>query len=267
MTFILKLYRFLFARPAFERFNLLLNRLSLSGLGILNYENSCLSGEKLFLKDYLSNLSKGVVLDIGANIGRYSREILSINPSLRVYAFEPHPHSYLQLAANIAHPNFYAINAAVGNQAGSLTLFDYECDDGSSHASLHRQVIEEIHQKKSISHQVKVIRLDSYLKEQGIDDIKLIKIDTEGNEFVVLQGLSSYLLSGKIQAIQFEFNEMNTISRVFFKDFWDLMPNYDFYRLLPTGMLPINKYDPLKCEIFAYQNIVAIRKISIPATR
>ena len=31
-------------------------------------------------------------------------------------------------------------------------------------------------------------------------------------------------------------------------------------------MLPISKYDPLKCEIFAYQNIVAIRKIPIPET-
>lgn len=267
MTFILKLYRFLFARPAFEGFNLLLNRLSLSGLGILNYENSHISGETFFLKGYLSDFSTGVVLDVGANVGRYSCEVLGINPRLQVFAFEPHPHSYLQLAANIAHPNFYAINAAVGNQTGSLTLYDYECDDGSSHASLHRQVIEEIHQKKSISHQVKVIRLDSYLKEQGIDDIKLIKIDIEGNELAVLQGLSSYLLSGKIQAIQFEFNEMNIISRVFFKDFWDLMPNFDFYRLLPTSMIPISKYAPLKCEIFAYQNIVAICKTSIPETR
>ena len=62
--------------------------------------------------------------------------------------------------------------------------------------------------------------------------------------------------------IQFEFNEMNVASRVFFRDFWLMLPNYEFYRLMVDGMIRIDKYDPIYCEIFAFQNIVAFRRKS-----
>lgn len=50
---------------------------------------------------------------------------------------------------------------------------------------------------------------------------------------------------------------MNVASRVFLKDFFGLLPDYNFYRLLPHGMIRLsyNAYH----EIFKFQNIVAIR--------
>ena len=85
----------------------------------------------------------------------------------------------------------------------------------------------------------------------------MLKIDTEGHEFAVLRGASNLLKTGRIDVIHFEFNEMNVVSRVFFKDIWDFLPNYDFYRMLPDGLAQIKNYSPVFCEIFAYQNIVA----------
>jgi hypothetical protein len=74
-------------------------------------------------------------------------------------------------------------------------------------------------------------------------------------------GARQLLRDGKINAVQFEFNEMNIISRSTFKDFWDLLNGFDFYRLLPAGkLLPIKKYSPAICEIYAYQNIIAIKR-------
>jgi len=67
--------------------------------------------------------------------------------------------------------------------------------------------------------------------------------------------------AGKIKAIHFEFNEMNLASRTCFRDFWSLLSNYDFFRLLSSGMIKIDKYSPVQTEIFAYQNIVAILKV------
>jgi len=74
----------------------------------------------------------------------------------------------------------------------------------------------------------------------------------------VLRGGIKTLKKKKIKAIHFEFNEMNVVSRCFFRDFWKILDQYKFYRLLPNGMLEIRNYTPLSCEIFAYQNIVAI---------
>ena len=50
MQKIIDVYVFLFARPFFLRLNKLLYRLSLSGLGILNYKTSKISGEKYFIE-------------------------------------------------------------------------------------------------------------------------------------------------------------------------------------------------------------------------
>jgi FkbM family methyltransferase len=256
----LNLYRALFAKQLFFKLNKFLYRVSLSGMGVLNYETDAVSGESRFLKKLLKGRSGCVVFDVGANVGDYSRKVFQANPQVVVYAFEPHPTTYSVLANNIRRPNFYPVNAAAGEKQGAASLFDYEARDGSSHASLYKDVIENIHKAKSIEYKVKVIDLDTFAVGKNIDKIDLLKIDTEGNELSVLKGILHYINSGKIGAIHFEFNEMNVSSRTYFRDFWELLPNYDFYRLLPDGMAKIESYNPVYCEIFAYQNIVAIMK-------
>lgn len=90
----------------------------------------------------------------------------------------------------------------------------------------------------------------------------MIKIDAEGHELKVLAGARRSIARGMIEAIHFEFNAMNITSRVFFRDFYDLLPGYRFYRMLPGGLAPLGDYDPVTCEILAYQNIVALRQDS-----
>lgn len=228
-------------------------------MGILNYENDHVSGEDRFLEKLLTGQNAPVILDIGANEGRYTNNILAINPSAIIYAFEPHPETCKRLIANVSSPGFHAINSAAGNEDGLIQLYDYEAGNGSSHASLYKNVIEEIHKAASAEHTVNMLKLDGFAEKRGLKQISLLKIDTEGNELNVLNGFIHYINAGKVDAIHFEFNEMNVASRSFFRDFWSLLEGYDFYRLLPSGMLPIERYSPLLCELFAYQNIVALR--------
>lgn len=229
-------------------------------MGVLNYENDKTSGESRFVKSLLKDKSDCVVFDVGANVGDYSRKVFQACPQATVYAFEPHPKTFSVLSHSMHQLNFLPVNAAAGEKDGELSLFDYESQDGSSHASLYKDVIESIHQAKSVEHTVKVIELGAFARSKNVERIDLLKIDTEGNELKVLMGILDYIRSERIGAIHFEFNEMNVSSRTFFRDFWELLPNYDFYRLLPDGMARIENYSPVYCEIFAYQNIVAILK-------
>lgn len=258
---MIAVYVFFFARARFERLNKLLYRLSLAGLGILNYKTSKVSGEKSFLKEYLESRN-GILIDVGANQGNYSLEAVSVNQDLKVYAFEPHPITFSFLSRNTSHnPNVIPINKGMSSKDGILKLYDYPGNDGSSHASLFQEVITEIHREGSaVAHEVEVITLDGFLKETGIDEVVLLKIDVEGNELEILRGGRNSIAERRIKAIHFEFNEMNVVSRAFFKDFWKALEAYRFYRLLPNDMLEIKAYNPLNCEIFAYQNIVAILK-------
>lgn len=261
MQKIIDAYVFLFAREYFLKFNKLLYRLSLAGLGVLNYKTSRVSGEKAFIEKFLPS-SKGVVIDIGANVGGYISELVEINKNIVIHAFEPHPLTFLKLRKNTEnYSNVFIYNKGVSSAPGLLNLYDYGSNDGSEHASLYREVINDIHGSKTVtSHEVELIDLDGFIEANNIPEISLLKIDTEGNELEVIRGCINSIASGKIKIIHFEFNEMNVASRVFFKDFWTILSKYNFYRLLPNGMIRIDKYNPLYCEMYAYQNIVAIYK-------
>jgi hypothetical protein len=91
-----------------------------------------------------------------------------------------------------------------------------------------------------------------------LQHISLLKIDTEGHEFEVLLGARNAIDRGSIEVVHLEFNEMNVISRIFCRDFFELLKDYSFYRMLPDGLLPLGPYTAVTCELFAYQNLVAI---------
>jgi FkbM family methyltransferase len=257
LKFVHDLYAIFFARVFFYKFNKLLYSLSLRGLGVLNFSSDKISGEESFIENYVPIINKGVIFDVGANVGNYSKNLRRKNSQAEIYSFEPHPTTFERLRENTNALDIKILNVGIGATKGILKLYDYADNDGSSHASLYRDVIETIHKAKAIEHEVKVITLDAFAHENNIDRVGLLKIDTEGHELEVLKGFEQYIRDGKVNLIHMEFNEMNVASRVFFKDFWDFLPNYDFYRMLPNGLIPIKSYSPVFCEIFAYQNIVA----------
>ncbi len=101
-----------------------------------------------------------------------------------------------------------------------------------------------------------VSTVDDVARKHGIDPIELFEIDVEGHELAVLKGASQLLAANAIRCVHFEFNEMNVISRVFLRDFRALLPNHDFHRRLPKGMIHLDDR-PLTTELFAFQNILA----------
>jgi FkbM family methyltransferase len=256
-------YRILFARPACFKFNKLLLELSMRGLGVKNAENDEASGETHFLTEILSRYDKPVILDVGANRGNYAKKIMSLRPDANLYAFEPHPATFSLLQQTAEECNFEAINCGMGAVAGVLNLYDRReaTGSGTEHASVYQDVIEGIHRVSSTEVEVRLSTIDTFVRERDLKKITLLKIDTEGHEYQVLQGATETLAGGNVELIQLEFNEMNTVSHVFFRDFYTLLGDrYDIYRLLPGGLLPITKYRPLLCEIFAYQNLLFVRR-------
>jgi FkbM family methyltransferase len=232
----------------------------LHAVGVLNYENYTVSGERRFLKRFLERYPTAVVIDVGANAGQYSELVRELAPEAVIHAFEPHPVSFAALAQLAAKIGVAAHPLALGETHSTIEIFDYADEAGSQHASVYREVIEGVHRRPACSWTIRCETLDSIADEWSLTGIGLLKIDTEGHELAVLKGSRRLLEAGAIDVIQFEFNEMNVISRVFMRDFFALLPNYRIYRLLSEGAIAFETYDPTFMEVFAYQNMACIRR-------
>jgi FkbM family methyltransferase len=203
--------------------------------------------------------NRPIFFDIGANTGGYSAMLRAAFPNAVIHAFEPHPATFNRLVQNNAENFMHCHNAALGDNAGTMTLFDCANPSGSCFASLNRSVISQMNDSRVLEYRVEVQTLDDFAAKNKINSIDLLKIDTEGWEFSVLKGSHRLIQNHSIKCIQFEFNCQNVQTRVFFSDFQKLLPNYIFFRLLPSGLFPLNS-DPLLTELFGYQNILAISK-------
>lgn len=265
LKYLYDFYSNWFSRKQFYYFNKLLFTLSVRGLGLLNHKNQKVSGEAYLINKLLKEINPDMILDIGANVGNYTK-LLANNyaEGSRILSFEPHPKTFEILENNLDDEGYRSIelyNIGFGSENKFIDIYDYKAKDGSSHASIYKNVISDIHKCKDVvKHKIEIKTLDSFCAEYDINQIDFLKIDTEGNEYEVLQGASELIQNRKIKIIHFEFNEMNVISRYFFKDFFDYLVDYDIYRLLQNGLIPIKNYSPLSCELFAFQNIVAIKK-------
>lgn len=261
--FLMGLYRLLFARRCFYPLNRLLFNLSLRGIGILNGEGGSCSytGEEPLLRRIVPQWqTPPTILDVGANTGLYANTVKRLVPQACLYAFEPHPKTFVELRRQADIHGYTALNVGCGDQEGTVPLYDYRTHDGTPHASIHRGVIETLHKGHSNATPVDIITLDAFIRKREITRIHLLKIDTEGNELNILEGLKSSIDRKMVDVIQFEFNAMNVISRAFLRDFLLLLPHYQFFRLLPDGPVALGEYSPIFWELFAFQNIVAVSR-------
>lgn len=255
-----------FSRTCFRKLHSLLLRLALRGLGVGNYD-ARLSGEAWLLSTFLPRLLEGVprpvFFDVGAHDGMYSRELRRSFPGSRIICFEPGPRTFERLQAVAGQLRLEAIPVAVGAQSGEAMLFDYPEERGASeHATVLKSVIELQHGGESFGTQVPMLTLDEFCRDRQIRHIDFLKIDVEGNELACLEGARELLSTGAIGAIQFEFNNMNLVARVTMSQFYEVLVDFDLYRLLPNGLLKLNQQDPVQSNLFEFQNIIALPRAS-----
>jgi len=258
---IYAVYSMIFGRKIFSGWNRFLFNLSLRGLGLYNYKNLYLSGEIYLLNKILKNRKAPVIFDVGANRGSYSLEALKVNSDSRIYAFEPHPLMFKELAKNTKGLNVVTENKALSDVPGKARLYTGKDDIDVSHATLVDNIINDVLADDVERLEVDCDTIDDYVVKENVDRIDLLKIDVEGNELNVLKGSEKTIKCGKVDMIQFEFTQINSVARIFMKDFFDILgDDYIFFRLLPCGLLPMEKYLPTEHELFAYQNIVCVKK-------
>ena len=83
---------------------------------------------------------------------------------------------------------------------------------------------------------VEILTLDHFIKENNIDFIDLLKIDTEGYEFNVLRGLEEY--NHKVNLVYFEHHYDDMIIKNYtFGDIHDLLKKMNFKMIKKSKMI------------------------------
>jgi FkbM family methyltransferase len=129
-----------------------------------------------------------ILLDIGGNIGSFALPMAKAHPEIEVHAYEPNPAAIERFKKNIAInrlKNIKLKELAVGRQTGECEFWAFENKDVG--LSSFRSPLE----KGSRKIKVGMVRLD----DVGLDEkqVCMIKIDTEGYEYEVLEGARALL--------------------------------------------------------------------------
>ncbi|HKC20675.1 MAG TPA: FkbM family methyltransferase [Candidatus Dormibacteraeota bacterium] len=252
----------LFGGKRFYRWNQRLLNLAVRGMGVGNPSTDLIGESEGRLLRRLAAVPDLTVFDVGAHVGEYASQVRKLCPRARIWSFEPHPASFRELKKVADRDGFEAVNVALSDVSGSASLYDHAlaaAGVGSAHASLHAQVIERIHHGQSMKHDVNVTTVDEFMQVNTVERLTLLKVDAEGHELAILRGAKQAIDAGAVDLVQFEFNEMNVMSRVFFKDFYDALPGFTLYRMVSDGLAKVGPYQPRTHELFILQNVVAIR--------
>lgn len=137
--------------------------------------------EVLCLKSFFPK--NAVVIDVGANIGRWSLLSAKLFQTKKIYSFEPFLKTYHRLRKNISlnsSLNIETFNLALNNKSELVTM---------ATASEKNSGMNFISNTKSNSiNQVESVTLDFFIQSHDIKKIDLMKIDVEGFEMNVLKG-------------------------------------------------------------------------------
>ncbi|CAN5456325.1 hypothetical protein BH09BAC3_BH09BAC3_15220 [soil metagenome] len=137
-----------------------------------------------------------VIFDIGANTGVYSLIAKAMNQKAKVYAFEPVGRVFSKLQENIALNNFgiVPIEKAVSNSDGTAVIYDTPAEHTYS-VTVNKNLSSP--ETRVIETKIETITLNSFIRQNDIKRVDLIKIDVETHEPEVLEGFSDYLFQFK----------------------------------------------------------------------
>lgn len=191
---------------------------------------------------------KGILLDIGANIGVMSVHLSKSKKNCTLVAFEPIP-SNIEIFKKIIR--FYKLNnvklleCALGNSEKKVKMVLPQVNQVFFQGLSHVLSEENKLNCKGITYEVQMKKLDSFDFE---DKILAIKIDVENYEFEVLKGAKS-VLSTHQPMIYCELWENE--NRV---DCFNLMKElkYDIYCFVKKNLIP---FDP---KVHQTQNFIFI---------
>lgn len=169
-----------------------------------------LEGLRHGIFDVLSELTPGLMLDVGAAAGWMTRVMLSRSPGSRVIAFEPFPGNFPHFEKTVgADPRVTLLKAAVAPGAESGRFFVARTVSGSEPGwekmlgySSEGFLIAPGDEREASSIPVDTVRIDDVI---GGEHVRFMKIDVQGGELGVLRSAEKAIADGRVDFMFIEY--------------------------------------------------------------
>lgn len=175
-----------------------------------------------------------VILDVGANIGLASLYLFFKYPDARIVGIEPHPENFNLLRKNITDiPAILARQQALASEKGKVGLVN------ENNSSTGYQ-FDFSNQTKPGN--IEAVTIEQLLSENEFDCVDILKIDIEGSEQSVFNGLDP-LIFNKIRNLIIEphDNKVEGCTKAIFKS----LTNYSYQCELKFDNLVFTKIQRL----------------------
>lgn len=160
----------------------------LNPFSIFDYVNEI---NDLFL--LMKNEKKGLnILDIGANIGIWSRALLGADHDATIYSFEPNEKPYKLLEKNSSnYPSWKIFNFGIGPVEQEIDFYYVDCKSGQGSIYRENANLEIIGGGEVVKTSVKIRPLSSQFIKENFkkNEFDIVKIDVEGYESEVLDAI------------------------------------------------------------------------------
>lgn len=159
--------------------------------------------EEMILSLLLSKVSAGdVVYDIGSNIGQYTIPLAkAVGKCGQVISFEPELENFERLQENVRL-----------NSLGNVRVFRKALSDRNRQETLYSQgslsSLGQEHLQGSSQQVIEVVTGDAFQRKEALSLPRAVKIDVEGHEYAVLQGLRNTLAHPACELVICEIHPM-----------------------------------------------------------
>jgi FkbM family methyltransferase len=192
-----------------------------------------------------------VIVEIGANCGQTTIELLKAMPGAIIFAFEPDPRAIAKFRDAITHPNVHLYESAIGAVNGTVTFHQ---SSGAEHLSeysqgwdqsgsirrpnSHLKVWPWVRFEKQIT--VPIMTLDTWSAQHRVSAADFIWADVQGAESDLVDGATQFLRSSRYFYTEYSNDEWYQ-GQITLADLMQRLPDFELVRRYSMDALFKNK--------------------------
>jgi 2-O-methyltransferase len=206
-----------------------------------------------------------VIVEVGANCGQTTVEMLKAMPRATIYAFEPDPRAIAKFRAAVTDPRVHLYECAVGAVNGTVTFHqssgaedqpDYSkgWDQSGSirRPNSHLTVWPWVKFEKQIT--VPIMTLDTWSEQHQVAKADFIWADVQGAESDLVEGAARFLSSSRYLYTEYS-NEEWYEGQITLATLREKLPDFELVVRYPMDALFQNKRERRNALTASYPQI------------